>query len=158
SNYWVALDQVGDVAQRFAQRYKHQREKQALGLPRRIGPPPSGKFHPGKQVRDRHASPLWYHLARDAQGLVLRIAALPAAALPDLASSAALLGQLLDHFRAEMPQRVALHAQLGKRAPGNPAAPAAPLAAPPVAVPGAPGKAALPRASDTVEAELLAEK
>ena len=55
-----------------------RREKQALGLPRRIGHPAQGNFRPGRHVKDRHAAPVWYHLGREAGGLVVRVTALPA--------------------------------------------------------------------------------
>ncbi len=60
TNYWFVLDRAGTAAQRFAQRYKHNVEKKALGLPRRVQPPVSGKFRAGKRAEksDRHASPV----------------------------------------------------------------------------------------------------
>lgn len=38
-DYWYALDQLGFAVQTFAQKYKHNLEKKALGLPRNVRPP-----------------------------------------------------------------------------------------------------------------------
>lgn len=100
-NIWAALDWVGLVAQLFAKQYKHQREKNALGLPRRIKPPIRGNFHPGPNVEERHSSPVLYHLHREANQLTLRIAAFPAVELPNLQDSEKMLEELLRHFLAQ---------------------------------------------------------
>jgi CRISPR-associated protein Cmr6 len=156
TNHWFALDQVGDAAQRFAQRYKHCLEKKGLGLPRKIGHPATGTFRQSGPVKDRHASPAWYHLARTADGeLVLRVAAFPAKYLPNLRDSQVLLGQLLDHLRQEMGQRLQQYRQEGRRPPVDPSPPPAPPGA--GTAPVAP-RPAEPRAGDRVQAELLAEK
>jgi CRISPR-associated protein Cmr6 len=100
TNIWQAIDTAGMVAQQFAKKYKHQREKSALGLPRRIGHPARGSFRPGPGVKDRHASPVHYHLHREGDRSVLRIAAFPAARLPSLPESEAMLVELLRHVVA----------------------------------------------------------
>ena len=99
-NVWRALDAVGMAAQKFAQARKHQREKQGLGLPRRIGHPARGQFRAGPEVGDRHASPMYYHLHPEGNGFILRVAAFPAARLPNLQASEALLEELLRYFAA----------------------------------------------------------
>ena len=128
-----------------------RREKQALGVPRRIGQLAQGNFHPGRHVDDRHASPVWYHLTRGPAGLVLRVTAFPACELPSLNDSQAFLQQLLDHLRGDLPERFSRHAALGRTAPAQPSAAAR-------ATQPASQAAAVPRANDRVEAELLAEK
>src|SRR5262249_44489850 len=119
SNYWLALDQVGDAVQRFAQQRKHQVEKKGLGLPRNI-PNPRGTFQKGKHVNDRHASPVHFHFGRDSQGLVMRVLAFPAAELPDLGASTLLLNDLLAHLKESLPARFHQYAALGQRPPVNP--------------------------------------
>ncbi len=99
---WSVLDQAGFAYQAFAKRYRHHREKKALGLPRRIGPPASGRFDPTgpvealleqarrerKEDNVRHASPVHIHVSK-LPGGQLRVcaAAFPAAYLPDLPAS-----------------------------------------------------------------------
>jgi CRISPR-associated protein Cmr6 len=102
-NVWQAIDAAGTAAQSFAQRYKHQRAKLALGMPRKIGHPASGQFHPGNGVEDRHSSPVHYHVHHDGNGFVLRVAAFPSARLPNLKDSETLLKELLEHLRAQFP-------------------------------------------------------
>jgi CRISPR-associated protein Cmr6 len=97
-NVWQALDAVGTAAQAFAKRYKHQRAKCALGLPRRIGHPAQGQFRQGQGVGDRHSSPVHYHLHASGRDYVLRIAAFPSPRLPNLQDSEAMLQELLQHF------------------------------------------------------------
>ncbi len=103
TNVWQALDAIGMAAQMFAKLYKHQREKSALGLPRRIGHPASGQFRPGHAVKDRHSSPAHYHLHREGDGYVLRVAAFPAVRLPTLSDSEAMLRGLLQHLAISFP-------------------------------------------------------
>jgi CRISPR-associated protein Cmr6 len=97
-NVWQALDAVGSAAQAFAKRYKHERAKCALGLPRRIRHPAQGQFRPGQGVGDRHSSPVHYHLHASGKDYVLRIAAFPSPRLPNLQDSEAMLEELLRHF------------------------------------------------------------
>lgn len=100
SNVWQALERVGMNAQRFAQKHKHQREKQALGLPRRIGHPAQGQFRPGPGVTDRHASPVHYHFHQQDGKFVLRVAAFPSPRLPNLQASQNFLEELLRYFNS----------------------------------------------------------
>jgi CRISPR-associated protein Cmr6 len=97
-NAWQAIDRAGMAAQLFAKRYKHQREKCALGLPRRIGHPAQGQFRPGQGVGDRHSSPVHYHLHPEGKGFILRVAAFPATRLPSLGDSETMLEELLQHL------------------------------------------------------------
>jgi CRISPR-associated protein Cmr6 len=138
TNWWLALDQLAAAAQGFAKGYKHQLKKKALGLPRRVGAPTSGEFRPGWHVHDRHSSPVLYHLGRGADGkLVARVAAFPAAELPDLATSRAFLSELLEYLRADLPGRFKDHVA-GKAAPAGPRVSApAPVAVGPQLRPGA---------------------
>jgi CRISPR-associated protein Cmr6 len=156
TNYWLALDQVADVAQRFAQQYKHRLEKKALGLPRNMRPPVNGQFRAGRHVnKDRHASPAWYHFGRDGNGnLVLRVTAFPAKELPDEQASRRFLGELLDFLRGEVPRRAKEHAERGKKPPVNgPGASAGPSGS----TAPAPKPAAV-KSGDRVKAVLVAEK
>ncbi len=103
---WFALDQVGYSAQDFAKRYKHRREKMALGLPREIGYPQSGTFHPATPVVNRHAAPVHYHLGKSSDGkLVVRVVAFPAGKLPNLAQSRAMLEKLLAYLAEDLVRR-----------------------------------------------------
>jgi hypothetical protein len=103
---WLALDQAGMAAQLFAKRYKHQREKCSLGLPRLASaywPPGARAINPPPGVRDRHASPVHYHLHQVDKAWVLRVAAFPAARLPTVEESTAMLRELLHHFQSTFP-------------------------------------------------------
>lgn len=129
TNSWTALDRLGFVVQEFAQRYAHQAEKEALGLPRKIHGPrddgpittrdgrllqnpktwqppiwlgtrPSYRSAATKPSDFRHAAPVHYHLAKAANGeLTVRVIAFPSPALPDLKTSEKLLGELLEHIK-----------------------------------------------------------
>lgn len=118
---WTALDRLGFVVQEFAQRYAHQAEKEALGLPRRIHGPRGDRPMPGQvnwkrpqslgsghpyRPRDtrpdsfRHAAPVHYHLARGSNGnMAVRAIAFPSPVLPNLKTSEKLLGKLLEHIK-----------------------------------------------------------
>jgi CRISPR-associated protein Cmr6 len=112
TNYWVALDQLGDAVQRFAQAMKHDLEKKGLGLPRNVKPPTKNSFKPGAPVAKsgRHSGPVWFHLAADASAtLRVRVTVFPARQLPDLTKSRALLQRLLTHLDADLKARVAVH-------------------------------------------------
>jgi len=106
SSVWQALDWVGMKAQQFAQAHKHQREKQALGLPRRIGHPAQGQFCPGPGVKDRHASPVHYHFHQQDGKFVLRVAAFPSPRLPNLQASQNFLEELLRYFNNQRFERI----------------------------------------------------
>jgi CRISPR-associated protein Cmr6 len=119
---WHVLDQMGFAYQSFAQKHAHQREKKALGLPRKIGDPVSGSFHSGPNLRKveeearkkgkaqevRHASPVWIHLDRCDIGYRVRVAAFPATNLPDPNSSRSFLDRFLRHVDAELKRRSSL--------------------------------------------------
>jgi CRISPR-associated protein Cmr6 len=132
---WQVLDLVGFAAQSFAQAElsacapiqhgKHGKDKEALGLPRKIhGPRDDGpiKNKSGEYVQDkdswekpvwlggkhpkrdkkteeknfRHAAPVHYHLARNDDGtLTVRVIAFPSPCLPDLDMSTKVLNRLL---------------------------------------------------------------
>lgn len=108
TNPWVVLDRIGAAAQEFAKQYKHNLQKKALGLPRRIGSPPRGSFTPGLHVRntDRHASPVFYHVDQEQgdlkqQKYIIRCVAFPSPELPDDASrqkSRDFLQELIKHL------------------------------------------------------------
>lgn len=103
---FYALDQIGYAAQEFAKNHKHQVEKKALGLPRKIGQPEHGQFQPHPKITGRHSSPVLYHLARGQNGtFVVRVAAFPAARLPNIASSQKLLNELLSNVRESLARR-----------------------------------------------------
>lgn len=130
-NVWTGLDRLGSVIQGFAQRYAHEKRKEALGLPRKIhGPnatplphqkdtshtpkhqPPVwlGGNHPHLGSNDpakfRHAAPVHYHLAKDQDGrLSVRAIAFACAALPDYPASKAFLGKLLAHISEQLKER-----------------------------------------------------
>ncbi len=80
---------------------------------------------------------------------MLRVTAFPACELPTLNDSQAFLQQLLEHLRADLPERFAQHAALGRTAPAQ-----SPIAR----ATSAASQASAPRANDRVEAELLPEK
>ena len=70
-------------------------DRLALGLPRLIG----GKPLKGAKG-ERHASPAHFHVARADNGFVLRLAAFPAACLPDEKTSRDILGKLAESVKA----------------------------------------------------------
>ncbi|MBD3165491.1 hypothetical protein GF324_02745 [bacterium] len=76
-NVWRVMDRVGQYHQRFAQRYKHDRSKAALGLPRTVdsfrGPKLSTTID-GRRV-ERFAGPVHKHVhAVDGEYLVRYLA------------------------------------------------------------------------------------
>lgn len=149
-NPWFTLDQVGFAAQSFAQQYKHRLEKKALGLPRKIGAPQQGQFNPSGPVQDRHASPVFYHVANGLDGkLTVRVTAFPAPYLPNLDQSTAILRELIEHLKADLEQRCREHRDRGQSVPTSTTAPSRQKA---------PTSPNLPKAEDRVEAILLEEK
>lgn len=121
---WFALDQLGYAAQSFAQKYKHKEEKTALGLPRKIHRQTPKWLGADHQKRDektppdkfRNAAPVHYHLARSSGGaLTIRIAAFPSPYLPNHEASRRILGELLDHLRADLGARVERFGNKGQR-------------------------------------------
>jgi CRISPR-associated protein Cmr6 len=110
SSIWSVLDQVGFAYQSFAKKYKHQRGKMALGLPRRIGQPAQGTFQPTQPVttQGRHTSPVRIHVERTDGGFLVRAVAFPAAKLPNLADSRTFLEEFLRDFGDDMQRRAEL--------------------------------------------------
>ncbi|MCX8139300.1 MAG: type III-B CRISPR module RAMP protein Cmr6 [Gemmataceae bacterium] len=106
-NIWNVLDQVGFAYQTFAKKYKHNRQKLALGMPRRLGPPVQGRFNPTPPVtpNSRHASPVHIHIERRDSGWVVRVVAFPAAHLPDLNTSRTFLEEFLRDFGDDLRRR-----------------------------------------------------
>jgi len=114
-NYWVALDRVGDAAQAFAQSMKHNLAKKALGLPRNVRAPYTGSFQPHKDVKDRHASPIHYHLALGIDGkYVAQMIAFPANRLPTLNKSQDFLTNALKQIRQQLMERIQNFAHFGQ--------------------------------------------
>jgi CRISPR-associated protein Cmr6 len=110
SSIWSVLDQIGFAFQTFAKKYKHKRQKLALGLPRRIGNPAQGTFQPTLPVttNGRHTSPVRIHVERTSGGYAVRAIAFPAAKLPNLTVSRTFLNEFLKDFGADMQRRAAL--------------------------------------------------
>ncbi|MBY0429642.1 MAG: hypothetical protein K2Q10_00470, partial [Rhodospirillales bacterium] len=125
---WFVLDQVGAARQSFATRWKHCREKMALGLPRNIHgpmrqplrhqtshtPPESLGVKILGQSRTRYAAPIHFHIGRS-DGLVLRMIAFPSPLLPDPDTSRTMLENLLKHMAEEMEWRVTEYGGKGRR-------------------------------------------
>lgn len=106
-NPWFALHMIGESLQTFMQQHKHEALKQGLGLPRPMDPPVNGEFTPAAPVKQRHASPYYLHLVRDAeQKLSIRVVAFPAAKLPNLEQSKQLLSELVAHLGKDLAERV----------------------------------------------------
>ena len=97
---------------------------------------------------DRHASPVFYHLARTSEGaLLVRVTAFPAKHLPDLLTSTTMLNQLLQHLEATCGSA---RRSRGPKVPRPRAAGRSGKARAPPAPPPAP-----PKAGDLVEAVLV---
>lgn len=132
---WFTMDQFGFSLQAFAQLNKRKWRKEALGLPRKIGIStddgsgrrPSynrtydrqtrgevvwlGQFHRLLGTREaenmRHASPVHFHFEpAPAGGYVVRAIAFPTPILADATTSRAVLQELLDHLKKNIPERV----------------------------------------------------
>ncbi|WP_428937271.1 type III-B CRISPR module RAMP protein Cmr6 [Fontivita pretiosa] len=151
-NVWAVLDQVGFAYQAFAKKYKHNREKMALGLPRRIGNPVKGAFNPTPPVttNSRHSSPVHIHVEGKPGNWTVRVIAFPAAHLPNLATSQYFLKEFLKDFGDDLQRRAAL--QPPPPGPRQVMASARQQAAPPSTGPS------LPKPGDRVDAILLDEK
>ena len=161
TNYWYALDQLAAVAQLFAQGEKHNVEKKTLGLPRNVRPPLRGSFQPGPNVRktNRHASPVFYHVARGKDGLTIRAAAFPSPELPadpTMGKSRRFLQRLLDHLRRELP-RVGADVKAGRTSPSNARNERSSRQAPAPATP-VPQPPSLPQPGSLVPCVLLEER
>jgi CRISPR-associated protein Cmr6 len=148
TNYWKVLDELGFAIQDFCQSDGQKRTwvKEALGLPRKIGPSendgtttkgfrtsedrgPSviwlGQKHPhlGKRKADdmRHASPIHFHISRSENGtLSIGAVAFPNRVLPDYQTSRDELQALINHLLNELPTRIKEAGPI-KPAPGLPA-------------------------------------
>ncbi|MCI0457634.1 MAG: type III-B CRISPR module RAMP protein Cmr1 [Gemmataceae bacterium] len=151
-NVWSILDQVGFAYQTFAKKYKHQLEKKALGLPRRIGPPVQGKFNPTPPVtaNGRHSSPVHIHVEGRDVGWTVRAIAFPAAHLPDLATSEAFLKEFLKDFGDDLRRRAALQPPPSGPGPGMPS--------PRQQTPPPSRGPSLPKPGERVDAILLEER
>lgn len=96
NNPWVVLDKIGSSIQSFAQKYKHRREKKALGLPRKIGDPASGTF---RCDLERHSSPAFFHcFKKDENNISVRWGAFPSPRLPDIQTSKDFLREFIQDF------------------------------------------------------------
>ncbi|MCC6367835.1 MAG: hypothetical protein IT165_30290 [Bryobacterales bacterium] len=93
---WYGLDQVGDAIQEFAQAHKHRVEKKALGLPRRMN-----ERDPEMRQLSRHASPVHFHLQKDALGFKATVAAFPPEKLRSFEENRKFLQKLIEHFRSK---------------------------------------------------------
>lgn len=177
-NPWFVLDQIGALAQDFAQspkesgHGKHCSEKAALGLPRKVhGPLPYALGHQKEwsppidlvgPKGDRHAAPIVYHVGKNADGqLIIRAAVfftdfLWNADEPESQArqkSGEVLKELASHIAKGVENRSREHRARGqKRSSLSHSTVQRPA-------PGqSPKSSALPKVGDVVEAELLAEK
>jgi len=149
---WQVMDQVGFAYQAFAKKYKHKREKMALGLPRRTDPRARGTFDPTPPVttNGRHSSPVHIHIARRDGDWIVRCVAFPAAHLPDLNTSTRFLKEFLRDFDNDLRRR----AKLSPPPPAPATGSRIRRQEPPVAS----AQPSLPKAGERVEAVLLEEK
>ena len=163
-DWWFAMDQLGFAAQSFARRNAHRERKAALGLPRKIHGPrrePMSRQNPTDHQpprplhadgRQRHASPIHYHLAPRTDGaLTVRMTAFPTPDLPDIDTSRDVLKELGNHLKSELEDRIRKHAKRGTKTPEHRVSPA------PI---GDQARAtdSLPNPGDRVEAVLLEER
>ncbi|MBF2052770.1 MAG: type III-B CRISPR module RAMP protein Cmr6 [Candidatus Sericytochromatia bacterium] len=124
TNTFWALHQIGMAAQAFAQKYKYNPEKKALGLPHRVGKHKDesdatrGKFYSkhfnhaiekhkngkfDKNATYRHASPTQFHLARQSDGkLTLRAIFFVSPRLPDAQTSESFLKEYRDFLNKKL--------------------------------------------------------
>jgi CRISPR-associated protein Cmr6 len=162
---WFALDQVGFAAQCFAQGLAHQEAKGALGLPRQIHGPRNEPMHhqqrdrhrPPQRLRgprgDRHASPVFYHLARNDDGtLTVRVTAFLAPELRNPVESESVLRDLLTHMQADLGARASRPGNQGPRPPG----PGARSGAGPTPTPAAPAASGRRPAGTPASVKVLA--
>ncbi len=139
---WEVLDQVGFAYQACAKVYKHRREKQALGMPRRTDRGAQGSFRPTgafgaaydsakNRENVRHASPIHVHLAKRNGAFQVRVLALPACGLPDLKTSKSFLRTFLEQFEKELNRRSGLRPRNARARSAPPSAVSASHANPP---------------------------
>ncbi len=107
-NVWFVMHQLGESLQEYMQAHKHELEKKALGLPRQMKPPLNGAFSVDAEI-ERHSSPYYLHLERQDSGQFrIRMLALPAARLPNLAQSQKILQDLAQTLQQALEQRMQL--------------------------------------------------
>jgi CRISPR-associated protein Cmr6 len=94
---WYALDQLGDAIQEFAQAHKHNPEKKALGLPRRMKEADS-------ELRslNRHSSPVHFHLGRSTSGFNVSIVAFPSEKLRSFEKNREFLQKFIEHLQEKI--------------------------------------------------------
>lgn len=122
SDAWTVMDRLGLAVKSFAAEYKHQKEKAALGLPRKIhGPRNEPLPHQSRGThqrpsdlipllreaqngqKTRFAAPIWYHLEQSANGkMMVRIVAFPSNLLTRQDVSERMLGELVRHVEASL--------------------------------------------------------
>ena len=97
TNTWQALDQVGEVYQLVT--YRRTKEQRAwVGLPRRLGDQ-DWKVN----GRNRHASPLHWHLAKSENGSInIRLVAFPSSQLPDFKESKSFLETFVEDAKISL--------------------------------------------------------
>jgi CRISPR-associated protein Cmr6 len=154
---WSVLDQIGFAYQSFAKKYKHKRQKMALGLPRRIGNPAQGTFQPTPPVttNGRHTSPVRIHVERIDSEFVVRAIAFPAAHLPNLADSRKFLEEFLKDFGNDIQHRATFQPP---PAPPNAGSGSGRNMPQRTAQPQQPAPPSRPQPGQRVEATLLEEK
>ena len=113
NNAWTVLDRLGLAVSSFATKYKHNAEKVVLGLPRKIHGPftkPTKRqsqsthqkpkplipslYEARNGNKTRFASPVFYHLERANENIIVRIIAFPSGKLGPLNTSHELLEAL----------------------------------------------------------------
>lgn len=145
ANHWYALDQLGFAIQAFAKKYRHNLEKKALGLPRKIRGPFSGNFRAPDFINDRHSSPVQFHVVKEKDGMYsFRVIAFIAKHLPSAEQSESFLKEFMSSFKLELTKRAKEFDNKGKKV----VAPTLTVRQP---VSGA------PKAKDIVTATLLAK-
>lgn len=179
SDPWTVLDRIGFAYQAFMQQKKHNPEKVAMGLPRKIhGPNEDGPIRnkrTGALYQDaaswrppqwldfkdrpanvlpkdaRYGSPVHIHVAREPEGLLtVRAIAFPAGNLPDFDRSEQFLRAFLDQFRDK------LEDYTRRAAPRSaPRGPQQRRTAPPA---GGSSPSNLPKPKDAVDCKLLSER
>lgn len=106
-NVWAALDQVGNAKQNIAKKYKRNREKIALGLPRRLekgGQILSDVRNPDqpREALKRHASPIHTRILGTPEKRRVRLLAFPSYALDGFATNSAFLASYLTDFEVQL--------------------------------------------------------
>jgi CRISPR-associated protein Cmr6 len=104
-----ALDMLGSAYQAFAKKQAHNREKRALGLPRKKDRFMQGHFNPtgpltglGECEKLRHPSPFFFRLSKKNKEFVIDATFFPSPYFPDLVSSKEMLEGLKNHLSNEL--------------------------------------------------------